>query len=422
MIKKIFIGVNGLGRYGELLYEGLTEIGFSVDLCDHRPTRDITYYTPKYSICELRHRFIGAIKHDGNIYYAEKRKDLLDFIGKYDAFFFYFADTLLPGMLDVPLISLMGKKIVFGSAGDDTMVPYIESLRFEWRGSSYLQQLLIGMHDEPRNPAELYEKWFGNYNTLSRKLYMIRMIEHYGLLLLFTGSSGLAKKPFYRGLPICDPRLVSKGRHKLGQHIRYPVKLSHYSSNSTTKSTTHIEKLMLNTKLCRLQNENLLSFNMHEKLPQKVFFDSLLSDDVIIDQLAANGSVSRQASSLCTLPITGPNTEAHIPILGTTSIPSVEIFSDSHFIEFLNYAIRNLDVIQNYRDCAYIAATQLTPVAQATRLAAILTSLESPNAYNSWGANFLDKSLARLRLINPFIESINDYSLVENVGKMSMNS
>ena len=48
-------------------------------------------------------------------------------------------------MLDIPLLSKLGKRVIFGSAGEDTICPYIEQIRGEWRGREHLSDMLSKM-------------------------------------------------------------------------------------------------------------------------------------------------------------------------------------------------------------------------------------------------------------------------------------
>lgn len=414
---RIFVGVQGLGKYGELLCDGLRALGHEVDLCDDRPCRDLTLQAPKYNIQYLRKCFIGAIKKKDEYYYAEAIPELIRFINQYDFFYFFFAETLLPAMLDLPIISKLGKKVIFTSAGDDTIVPYIERMRREWRGFDYLDCMMSTMHAEPKSPAEILEKWYSNFNTLTRKLYMVRMVEHFGTFQAGTGSSGLAKKPFYRGLPICDPELVLRGFPKYQSDVIYPLRISHYSSNRLTKSSLAIQQLMASPRLASLTKDGLIKFFLHPILKQEIFFQSVLSDDIVIDQLAAHGSVTRQVAALCTLPVTGPNSEFFIDA-PVNNVLSVEIFANDQLVKIIEYFALNLDAFQNRRDYSYYTAGLLTPMAQAQRLIEMFEGRERRHAMNSWGNHFLDDTLIRLNLMSPLVQAINDYSLPEVLSQL----
>ena len=132
---RIFLGVDGLGRYGELLHEGLSNLGVSVDLCDSRPLAILQNLPPSlisfnYGTCfsaRLNLIKVSAIYSPPN---------LLDFVDQYDCFIFYFADSFYPGMLDIPLLSKLGKRVIFGSAGEDTICPCAILNRFEVNGEA----------------------------------------------------------------------------------------------------------------------------------------------------------------------------------------------------------------------------------------------------------------------------------------------
>tara|TARA_B100000674_G_C37966844_1_gene975025 strand:- start:2690 stop:3955 length:1266 start_codon:yes stop_codon:yes gene_type:complete len=412
---RIFLGVDGLGRYGELLHEGLSNLGASVDLCDSRPTRDLTKLTPKFNIFQLRELFQCSIKSDKSVCYLQPSKSFLDFVDQYDCFIFYFADSFYPGMLDIPLLSKLGKRVIFGSAGEDTICPYIEQIRGEWRGREHLSDMLSKMMPEPVCHLDLVSKWYSHHNTLSRKMYMIRMVEKYGSCLLPTGASGLARKPFYRALPICDHDLLRRGEQSLKSNIEYPIRLSHYMSNATTKSSTHIKKLFDSPTLSRLATSGLLQLNLSSRLSQADLFESLLSDHIVVDQLAAYGTLTRQAASLCTIPCTGPNAESHIYKDGFMTIPSIEIWSDSQFESQISYLVLNLDALVNYRETVFNAALSITPERQAARCLSIIKKDIQPDAINSWANHHLSNALSRLSVCTSFISDIDNSNVLDQI-------
>ncbi len=412
---RVFLGVDGLGRYGELLVQGLKENNIEVDLCDSRPTRDRTKLKPKFTILQLRNTIESKIVRDGDTCFLSPSKKFLEFANSYDCFIFYFADSLYPGMLDIPILSSLGKRIVFCSAGEDTICPYIEMNRGEWRGVEHLKLLMNSMPEEPKTQAEMVSKWYSHHNTLTRKLYMIRMVEKYGTCILPSGATGLAKKPFYRALPICDPALLARGRIKADKKIEYPIRLSHYTSNATTKSSNKVQDIFEESSMRRLESSGLLISKIYPRLPQDQLFDSLDLDHIVVDQLAGYGTLTRQAAALCTVPITGPNAESHIYKNGFQSIPSIEIWTEDQLGAQIKYLTLNLDALKNYRDMVFNVALSLSPARQAQKLLHIIDKSEMPQAVNSWGNIHLVPSLKRLSALSNLIKEIDNYMVYERI-------
>lgn len=407
---RIFLGTNGLGRYGELLKEGLEANGCNVALCDDRPHRTRTFILPDFCIHDLRSRLFTGIDYSHKpLPRLVVKREFYSWLEQFDAFIFWFADSLAPAHLDIPYLYAANKKVIFISAGDDMMYAPFEQLRKEWRGSLYLKQMSLEQHKCPIDFSELVANWFTHFNTLARRMFTYRVFESFDFpLVLCSGCNALARKPFYRFFyRIPYPELLLKGRNKALAEVVYPIQIRHYSSNPITKDTHRIEKIFRNHRLVRLVERGLLDLKIVSKIDHTDLFGELLKDDFIVDQLAAFGAMSWEASSLATPAFSGPDYEGYQDPL--RDIITIQVWNDEQLVDRIEHLGLNLYAATSLRKKVYHAAVGLTPKLQAKHfLDEVILGNECSSLHTQpWGSLFLDEAMNRLALNSEFLKIID---------------
>jgi len=420
---KIFFGTSGIGRYGELLTEGLCKSGCTVDLCDSRPHRTVTYTTPKYDISSLRKRFFKGvgISNTGHPY-AMHSDDFIHFIESYDAFIFWFADSIFPALLDLPILNMLGKRALYCSAGDDTIYAPIEQYRREWRSRNHLHMMTLDQHKEQRDISEIASKWFSNYNTLVRKLYTYRMFESYDFpLLLCSGCSGLAKKPYVRTTyKICDPLLTRLGSTKAQEFPRYPIVARHYTTNTTTKDSSVFTKISKNSRIVRLARDGLLQLEIRQSIRQDDFFKDLLEADILLDQLAAIGGISWEAACFAIPAFTGPEYDGLVN--SEYMLESIQCWNPEQVVDVLEHLTLNLEFLHSRKKSVYRNALNLSPARQGERFYQLIKNGIADWVEEPWGSRELDNQYKRLGIESSLVSQLEDTDIGESMLKAYMSS
>jgi hypothetical protein len=414
---KIFLGVDGLGRYGELLKVGLESYGHIVTLCDSRPTRDITYMQPDLSIKQIRSKGIQRLVYCDDCKFYIASDWMFSFINNFDVFIFFFADTLFPACQDIPLLHLLGKKIMCISAGEDSYIPEVELAKATHTDRSFAWRLLARSHREPDSYSALVNSWYSSYQNISRKLHLIRTIEFSGQYLAQTNASAALRKPYSFPPLFCDPVLVDKF---LDCDVKlkgcHPLYISHFASNIATKNTISIKKAIsqIESKLNKKEASDCI-FNIYPKLRQDFFFKKVSESSVVIDGLSGMGSVTRQSIALGTVPVTGLH---DYDKLGDPyrRCYSIQCRDADELVSSLYRLIKNRDeLLSLYTNQVLLSRSNLSPKNQSKHINNLLNGDSTHDVLRPWGeTNFID-CLRPYGGPTELISKINDYIIADRI-------
>lgn len=91
---------------------------------------DATFVTLRDATPHANHdRDLGLRGKPLPVRFLRRARFFLESLFRYDVFHFYYARTLLPGNLDLPLLKLLGKKVLMTYCGDDVRLAAVEARR-----------------------------------------------------------------------------------------------------------------------------------------------------------------------------------------------------------------------------------------------------------------------------------------------------
>ncbi|WP_319762394.1 hypothetical protein [Maridesulfovibrio sp.] len=303
MKKKIFIGTNNIGNNIFALAQGFRELGFEVGTASTIANHKLYGSGFDFVLDSFQQEFRN--NPDPEVYLKNlsgNDRRVLDF----DIYISIASTSLLPGMLDFPILKKMGKTIISFPCGSDIRHNQSAKIFNAHFGHGYPKELLTNERNLSKEILPLALK--STYvDTFSKKMYNIRMAECYADLILSAPCSNtLGIRPYNSTfIPFDDKKTTPKicGRDK-------PV-VFHAPTSRYAKGTN----LILKT-LDQLKSEGVpFDIIIAENLPNEEILKSLTECDVVIDQIACgkNGLLNLEAmSSGCT--VLGPNDEYSKPI------------------------------------------------------------------------------------------------------------
>ncbi|WP_421900081.1 hypothetical protein [Maridesulfovibrio sp.] len=278
MQKKIFIGTTNVGNNTVTLAQGFRELGFEVGTADidkHNKFYDLNLDFHLAGFQNSFKRILDAEKYLKNL--SRSYQKLLD----YDIYIFMASNSLLPGMLDIPVLKKMGKTVISLPLGSD--IRHHESAKtFNAQyGHDYPQQLISDQRNTENKIISLALK--GSYApTYSKKLYNTRIAENYADVMLSAPCSNmLGVRPYIAGLLPFDSSIYTPKVCRRDKPVIF-----HAPTSRAFKGTD----IILET-LEQLEREGIpFDFFLAENIPNKEVLKALTECDIVIDQIACGKS------------------------------------------------------------------------------------------------------------------------------------
>lgn len=274
---RVFIGTTEIAGYYRRLQSGLVEHGVAstrVELVEHPFTygadehRNLLLATVGWT-ARRRSASIGrplAVRLAWRALQAPLRLPLLAWAAaRHDAFVYVYGTTVA-GPWELPLLRLLGKRVVHVFHGSDTRPPYLDGF-------------VIQSGDSPRRMRRLTRR------TARR----VRWIERWAhVIMSHPASAQLHRRPFVAGLNVGIPIRSVTGTGAEGENhgVRSerpdgaPVRLLHSPSNPRLKGTARIRRIVADMQARGLDVE-LVEISGR---PNAEVRQALLDCDLVVDQ------------------------------------------------------------------------------------------------------------------------------------------
>lgn len=178
---------------------------------------------------------------------------------KYDIFHFHFGRTLLPRGVDLPILKMMGKKLVMHYWGDDVRQNDI-SINYTYLNYKELKSIYPQKDDHKIRDRI---KWMSKYLDAS-------IVGDYSLLPYVPGGKVIKQAIDLNNLEFVG----AKGKDG-------PIKIVHAPSNEPIKGTDHVLQAME-----RLKGEGYkIDFTLMEKMNNGKVMELCRDADIVVDQL-----------------------------------------------------------------------------------------------------------------------------------------
>jgi hypothetical protein len=282
---RILIGTAEIAKTVFNLTKGFKELGYEADSLVLPQHRKEFYAEADYTITEVD--FLegtsGAQGPDGKVQVKAGPK-LIDFIESYDIFVFVSGTSLLPRMIDLPLLRKMGKTIISRQCGTEVRDTELAKLFWGAHGHKY------PYYERDKATPKIACRTEGDLLNLSRyhpclanKLHNARVAELYAdVISSGPPSQTVGVRPYFQSGPIFDSR---EFRCQIPKR-RVPVILHAPSSMLYKQTDTVLQGLY------ELQDEGLcFSVVVLHNVPHQVVRQKLLEADILIDDLSCGAGV-----------------------------------------------------------------------------------------------------------------------------------
>lgn len=316
---RILIGTLDIGNNIRLFAQGFRELGFDVTTTTLR-TKGVLY-DDQYDV-DVRPLHAAAMEAISRGQYPDtlmddpRWADLFD----HDVYFFVASHTLLPGLLDLPLLKQRGKLLLSYQAGSEVRFWQMAQTFNAAYGHGFPQ----GLVSPYINGAEEIAAFagFSRYlDVFANKLHNIRMAERYSAAVYSQPCSNvLGLRPYFAALlPLdtsrCKPRIPGRD---------HPV-IVHAPTNAEFKRSD----LIISTLEQLWKEGHAFELRLIRNLPNARLLETLTDADVLIDQIACGKSgllgFEGMASGCAVL---GCNDEDAAPV-PANAIPVVRIAPDN---------------------------------------------------------------------------------------------
>ena len=280
MIPRILVGTAEIANAVYNLTKGFRELGFKTDSLIIPQQKNPFYTKNDYTITTMDYLDGTALigRPDGRMIVRPGQK-FINFIKQYDIFVFVAGSSLLPCMLDLPILRQLGKIIISRQCGTEVRDTELANLYFEAHGHHY------PYYERDVSTEKIHcsgEKDLININryhpALANKLHNTRITERFAHVISSGApSQTLGVRPYFQSGPVFDSRqfICRVPKRKV------PVIL-HAPSNPLYKRT----KLILQT-LQELQDEGLaFHVDLLQNVPHEQVRKRLTEADIVIDQLS----------------------------------------------------------------------------------------------------------------------------------------
>ncbi|TVM18439.1 hypothetical protein DPQ33_06760 [Oceanidesulfovibrio indonesiensis] len=283
MSKRILIGTHEIAKNVINLAAGFRELGYETDSLVYNANR--FYGDSQYTL-----RTVGFLedttyhtKADGTVGIKTSRK-FAEFVKKYDIFIFIAGSSLLPRLVDLPVLRQMGKTIISRHCGTEVRDAHLARIFWEDYGRRYpfYERDLNAPKADIRCENDLLP--LGRYHPgLASKLHNARTSELYAdLVTCGPPSHTLALRPYVQTGPPIDLRDF---RFRIPRR-RVPV-IVHAPSSMEYKQTDSILRM-----LDELLEEGVrFHLDLLHEVPNEVVRQKLTDADIVIDELSCGSGV-----------------------------------------------------------------------------------------------------------------------------------
>lgn len=300
-MNRIFVGTRDIANTPSMLQQGLQTLGYHsvARLKSNNPFYSNQSDPKLVSLFQQVRETINKTAETGPL------ESLLAPYLEYDCYLFV-TESLLPGMLDLPILRKLGKKVVFLSTGSDVRYSHAAKAFNRHFGVEFPQSLLSPLHNDYSSQARmaLQDVYRDRY---SNKLNNTRMAEVYANSYIGSPRSlHFAIAPYFAVVAAADTS---------GCKARIPnrtvPKVLHCPSKKSFKQTDRIIEA-----LHELKEEGLrFDFELTENLPHPEILSRLSDADVLIDQLFPGKSALLGLEAMASgCAVVGCNTESAMPV------------------------------------------------------------------------------------------------------------
>jgi hypothetical protein len=302
---KILISSSDIANTITNLTNGFRRLGFHADSFCTTPNKlySNTYtYTDInfFNSCSISATVDGRVK-------VTPSSQFLKFIDRYDVFIFVAGTSLLPRMIDVPIIKAMGKTIICRQCGTEVRDYDLANLFWAKHGRTYPFYNRDKSSKKEIIKSELDVLELSPYNpSLANKLHNTRISELYAdVITSGPPSQTLGIRPYMQSGPIFNPSQCIFNIPKR----KKPVIL-HAPSSTLYKQTD----IILNS-LHEL-SDNGLKFDVDfiTNVPHEIVLQRLANADILIDELSCGAGVLAYEGMASGCIVLGGHTGAESPL------------------------------------------------------------------------------------------------------------
>jgi hypothetical protein len=280
---RYFIGVTEISGIYSSLYNGLKSIGIDADFV----TFTNSQYFPNINTSRLANtiRWCLNVSKDGFWLFQTPAKyiggflcilNLLFALAKYDVFIFCYTTSLLPKNLDLPILKLFNKKIIWFFHGSDIRPQFMDGVSI-YSYNSMLEGRLIRDTDESKLRVHYIEKYAD-------------------VIVAQPCHSIFLTKPFINSVKLGQP--VSKFDFFQSERTDNIVRLFHSTTSPYAKGTFTIRHWVdaLREDLSHRDIPIKIDYTEVSYLPHDELLKRMAESDIVIDQLYSDLFLSITAS------------------------------------------------------------------------------------------------------------------------------
>lgn len=280
---RYFIGVTEISGIYSSLYHGLKSIGVNADFVTFTNSRYFSH-TNKSMLTRMIVVCLRASKDGFWLFQipAKYTGGFLCFVHmiiallKYDVFIFCYTTSLLPKNLDLPILKMFNKKIIWFFHGSDIRPPFMDGAAI-YGYNSMFERRLINNAEESKSRARYIEKYAD---------FVVAQPCH----------SVFLTKPFINSVHFGQP--VNKFEYCNGERNDDVVTLFHSTTSSYAKGTFTIRYWVeiLREDLLKRDPPIKIEYTEVSYLPHDELLKRMSESDIVIDQLYSDLFLSITAS------------------------------------------------------------------------------------------------------------------------------
>jgi hypothetical protein len=274
MSRKIFMGTSDIAHYYENLKHGFDLIGVESYRCDFNDSNPLTNrgFFPRLISSMLKKSKFSKFPINVIAKLIGGFSCMLYFVFcilKYTDFIFCYTTSLLPRNVDLPILKIFGKRIVWVFHGTDIRPPYLDGA------------IIYDENEERRSIPQIYVLGL-------RTKKHIRWIERWAdVIVAQPGHSQFLNRSFVDALAIGNP--ISEVKHNLKCEMDFvanksgeiPVRIVHAPTHLSGKGTREIRKAIEEIKK---YGYNVQYIEVY-KQPHHVVIDEIMKCDFVVDQM-----------------------------------------------------------------------------------------------------------------------------------------
>jgi len=281
----IFLGLENIAGYSSMLKKGFDQLGVACDLYT-RGTHRFKYHSGNRNvIANLFTHILGSynklyqnknlvLKTCGYVIDAVFNSFLLVYaVIKYDVFIFTYKNCFYQhlGFIDLPILKLFKKKIIFIFHGSDTRPPYINGA-FLAKKNIRISQSNTGSVSN----LNLLQK-----RSRKQKNDILKIEKHADYLVSGPATSHFHQRKFVSYFHIGIPYEIKINRPKKDVSHNRPTKILHSPSHPEAKGTDTIRQAIYSLR----QKGYQIDFIEIVDQPNRVVLEKLAECDFVVDQM-----------------------------------------------------------------------------------------------------------------------------------------